>query len=197
MQIRKMLFMVCVTSLGCDAVAAREQADPRLALLQQEIQSQSATQNYLLQQLANRDQVASALEVQVNELEGTLRAHNDEVEAYIWNHKTASLCLAAGGIALSSDNEYSDDIKGLGTIGAVLCTLAFASDANFRREVINVGDQLMQADARAKNLRSQMREAESRLYRERSQAVAVRTRYDSVASSIQNLQLQLDSLSLR
>jgi hypothetical protein len=63
--------------------------------------------------------------------------------------------------------------------------------------VINVGDQLMQADSRAKNLRSQIGEAESRLYRERSQAVAVRTRYDSVASSIQNLQLQLDSLSLQ
>jgi hypothetical protein len=106
----------------------------------------------------------------------------------------AALCLASGGVALSDDNEFSDDVKGLGTVAAFICLAAFASNSNFRSEVINLGDYLVQASSRVKDLEARLQTAQFSLATAQAEAATQHSRFDSLDITIQNLQLQLEAV---
>lgn len=157
-----------------------------------QIEEHTQSKNLLYEQLAGHEKAISSLRVQSNELEQSLQTYNNEVEAYLMDHKAAAVCMAAADVALSNDNEYSQDVQDLGTGTAILCTLGGLANPDFIDEVLAVADRLVQADAHAKNLRSQLQSVQDRLNTETTTAAADRSRYDSLTTEIQNLRLRLE-----
>ena len=203
--------VLCIMTCGCvDREALERQRQEQEAVRQRELREEALNQqrhqissdiqrvqhsrSLVLQALTNRQQMASSFEVQANDVHGQLTTLKSDAEAYILNHKMAALCLAAGGVTLSGDNEFSEDVKGLGTIATFMCFAAFASNSNFRNQVIDLGDYLIQASARVKDLEARLQTAQSSLATARAEAAAQRSQFDSLDVTIQNLQLQLNTL---
>jgi len=159
-----------------------------------EIQRVQDTRSLVLQELTNRQQMVSSFETQANDLDGQLSTLKSDANAYIADHKMAALCMASGGVALSDDNEFSDDVKSLGTVAAFICLAAFASNSNFRSDVVNLGDYLVQASTRAKGLEGRLQMARSSLMTVQAEAATQRAQFDSLDITIQNLQLQLNAV---
>jgi len=204
------LLMLFVAACGADSEQAarerqareaeleRQRIEAALQLQRQQISTQiqrvNDSKTLVLQELTSRHQMATSFEVQVNELTGQLAALKSDGNAYILDHKMATLCLGAGGVVLSDDNEFSDDVKGLGKAAALVCAAAFLTNGNFRGEIMELGNYLVQASARAKDLESRLQAAQSALLSARSDVAAQQTQFDSLDVTVQNLQLQLDSL---
>jgi hypothetical protein len=208
---RFVIALLCIMACGCvDREALERQRQEQEAAHQRELREAALSQqrqqisldiqrvqdsrSLVLQELTNRQQVASSFEVQANDVNGQLTTLRSDANAYIVNHKMAALCLASGGVALSDDNEFADDVQSLGTVAALICLAAFASNANFRSEVINLGDYLVQASTRAKDLEARLQSAQSSLATAQAEAAAQRSRFDSLDVTIQNLQLQLNAV---
>jgi hypothetical protein len=168
---------------------ARQQELARQAVIQSSIQEREQSRNLIFTTLSHETRM-QALRSDSLDLSNQLHALDYEVAAYLMDHKIAVACMGLAGAALSKENEYSDDVENLVTGGAILCGFGLLS-ATFRREVASVIDNLVQADAQAKNLRSQIGTLTYQISNEFSGSLVAQAKIDSLNTEIQDLRLQL------
>lgn len=105
--------------------------------------------NYALvaQDMASKQQHVGFLQNKLQQQRSELSDYRRQVEAYISNHKLAVAALAAGAggaaVAYDPNNEFSDEARG--TAALVGLVAGFYALSN-HEEVLQVADQLMQAD---------------------------------------------------
>lgn len=172
---------------------ARQRELARQAAIQSNIHQHEQSRTLIFTTLSGHEQRIQSLRSDSLTASNQLATLNSEVEAYLWDHKITVACMGMTGAALSDDNEYSDDVKAAVTGGAILCGLGLLSAA-FRSEVADVIDTLIQADAQAKNLQSQVRTLSDQIAQETFGSTLAQARIDSITSEIGQLQLQLQQV---
>lgn len=172
------------------AELARQSELARRAAIVSEIHLREQSRDLAFTSLHGHQQRIQSFRGDSADLSNQLTTLNTDVAAYLMNHKIALACMGSLGMALDGDNEYSDTVKAVVTGVAILCGLGLFS-ADFRSEVAGVFDKLVQADAQAKNLRSQIGALNDQITQETYGATVVQARYDSLTSEIQQLQLRL------
>jgi hypothetical protein len=160
----------------------RKEAE-RQALLSQ-ISDVEIERRLLSENVAGRKSKILSAEQRLESLRSELTSYEGKVEAYMMDHKLAVAAIAAGlggaAVALDPNNEFCKEAKELGALFAVLAA-AYAI-AN-HEEIIQVADQLMQADARVKNFKRQIQETQMSL--------------DSERGPLQQEEKKLQSLTMR
>jgi peptidoglycan hydrolase CwlO-like protein len=172
------------------AQIAQQEAARQLAALQSEIHLREQSRDLVFTSLNGHQQRIQSLRGSSSELSNELETLNNDVAAYLMDHKIAVACIGAAGMAVSDDNEFSQDVKDVSKPVAIACVLALLS-SDFRSEIAGVVDRLVQADSQAKNLRSQIRTLDDQIAQEANGSAADQARYDSLTSEIQQLQLRL------
>ncbi|HSU16737.1 hypothetical protein [Longimicrobium sp.] len=174
--------------LAHQAEIAQHQA--RIAAIQSQMEELGQSRNLIFTSLNGHQQRIQSLRGSSSELSNELETLNNDVAAYLMDHKIAVACMGAAGMAVSDDNEFSQDVKDVSKVVAIACALALLS-SDFRSEIAGVLDRLVQADSQAKNLRSQIRSLDDQIAQETNGSAADQARYDSLTSEIQQLQLRL------
>lgn len=175
---------------SAESEAARQIELVRRAGIESEIHLREQSRDLAFTSLNGHRQRIQSLRGNSSDLSNQLTTLDNDVAAYLMNHKIALGCMGTLGMALSDDNEYSDTVKTIINGLAILCGLGLFS-ADFRSEVATVFDRMVQADAQAKNLQSQIRALDEQIAQETNGSTADQVTYDSLTSEIQHLQLRL------
>ncbi len=146
------------------------------------------------QRMLGRQQKISDMEIQKNQLVTELNNHDRNVKAFMLKYKTEVGCLGAFGVSLAEGNQYSQDAKNLAMAVTVACGMGVLADGGFGQRVVQVVDQLNQADRYAKDLRSQMQAAIAQLDAENQQLAAETATVNQLAANIQAYQTQLETI---
>lgn len=152
-------------------------------------------QTILTEALAGRRSLISQIEERLQKQKSELNIYENSVEAYMMNHKmaVAALASAAGGgaVALDSENEFSDEVQAIGAGFTVFGALYILSNSE---EVIELLDQLIQADAHVKNLRSHINETQRNLNHELNLLQSEEERFMSNTERIRYIRSQIKRL---
>ncbi|MBM0744151.1 hypothetical protein JOY44_21465 [Phormidium sp. CLA17] len=142
----------------------------------------------LAERMLGRQQKLSNIELQKNQLKTELETYNRNVNAFMAKYQVEVVCREAVGASLSKDNQYSEDAKNLATAVTMACGVGVLADGEFGKRVIQVVDQLNQADRYAKDLRSQIQTAATQLEAESQQLEAEKAEVSKLTSDIQTYQ---------
>lgn len=174
---------------------AEERArETRRQSIMAKIQPLEQEMKLLAERMLGRQQKLSNMELQKNQLKTELETHNRNVNAFMMKYKAEVACIGAFGVSLSEGNQYSKDAKDLATAVTVACGVGVLADGAFGKRVIQVVDQLNQADLYAKDLRSQIQSATAQLEAESQQLEAEKSEVSKLTSDIQAYQTQLDAI---
>jgi len=169
---------------------ARQAELVRQAGVQSDIHQREQSRDLVFTRLTGHEQRIQTLRNDSLGVSNQLTTLNGEVGTYLMNHKIAVVCMGLVGMAVSDDNEYAEEVEGIVNGGAILCGLGLLS-AGFRSEIAGVFDRLMQADAQAKSLQSQILALNDQIAQETVGSAGARVSIDSINSEIQALRLQL------
>lgn len=175
-------------------LAAERARETRRQSITAKIQPLEQEIKLLAERMLGRQQKLSNIELQKNQLKTELETHNRNVNAFMMKYKTEVACIGAFGASLSEDNQYSKDAKDLATVVTVACGVGALADGEFGKRVIQVVDQLNQADSYAKDLRSQIQTATAQFDAESQQLEAEKAEVSKLTSDIQAYQAQLDAI---
>ncbi|MDX2229916.1 MAG: hypothetical protein NW220_09775 [Leptolyngbyaceae cyanobacterium bins.349] len=167
--------------------AKRQSITAKIKPLEQEME-------LIAERMLGRQQKLSNIELQKNQLKTELETHNRNVNAFMMKYKAEVACIGAFGVSLSENNQYSKNAKDLATAMTVACGVGVLADGEFGKRVVQVVDQLNQADNFAKDLRSQIQTATAQLETESQQLEAEKAEVSKLTSDIQTYQTQLDAI---
>ncbi len=102
---------------------ARQAEVARRVGIQSDIHLREQQRDLAFTSLSGHQQRIESLRGDSSNLEIQLTTLNNDVAAYLMNHKIALACMGTLGMALSDDNQYSDTVKAVVTGVGILCGL--------------------------------------------------------------------------
>lgn len=164
---------------------ARQQA--ALVNLEQ-LQQQS---RLLSQQMSGRQQTINQLSAEANQLDQDLAQLKDRVKAYIQQNKAAAGCVEMVKTSVDTQSQFSQDVKALASFLSLTCGAIALSNSEFAGKVVQVNDQLSQAENRWNELTQRLQQVRSRLSEETATLEQEQKRSQEISTEIQSLQGQL------
>ena len=135
--------------------AEEDQRRARRDSIHSELSRLDQKYNDLSSRIVAKEENISLLRTRLLAAEGDVKTFEGQVQSYISDNIVAAGCLEAADVSLDEGNQYEQDVQDGATVVVVTCTVMLL-DKQFRDQVINVADQLNQADIRTDNLNRQV-----------------------------------------
>jgi peptidoglycan hydrolase CwlO-like protein len=163
--------------------------------LQSQIDDLNGEKQKLLTTAAEQQAQVAALSQQLDVQSAEMDEYKAQVHSYMLGHVMAVAAIVAGvagtGVALDSNNEFSDDAKGVGAVIAIAAGLwALGNMA----EVNEVLQTLNNADAHMRTLQTKFAQTQSAIAQQRDLVQNTRQRISDLSQQTARLQSQLDAL---
>lgn len=160
-----LLFALLSSGSGCNA-------NPRTEV-QAQIADLDNQRETVRQALSNQQSTFEAMNQRLRSQNAELDEYNARIQGYILDHKMAVAAIAAGvggaETALSENNAYSEDVK---EVGGIVALLAVAWAAEHMDEVSDVVKNLNYADAHVRTLNAGIQQTVSAMNHQQAEIQA-------------------------
>ena len=148
----------------------------------------------LSSKVSEKEDFVSDLRNQLTATESEINTFKGQVQSYISDNIAAASCIGAADVALSEGNQYEQDVQEMAQVTTVICGAGFLFYKPFRDQVINVADQLNQADIRTNNLKQQASNLQSEISERLAALELDENALQEVDRKIQARQYELEEL---
>jgi uncharacterized protein YlxW (UPF0749 family) len=187
------LMLSCFSSTNKESIEREKTRD----LLYFELENLGSDRSIMIGELNTINTKIANFEQQLFSVQSELDDYNIRVKAYLMNHKMAvsAIAVGAGGlsVALSDSNEFSSEVKNVGTIAAVLAGIYALNNFD---EVTEVVDVLNQADSHVKDLKNRIAELTGEIDNTRFQKSQFLTKISDLDLKVASLRDSLEGLRI-
>jgi len=179
--------LCCLVISGCNVTEKMQ--------LQSRIDDLAGQRQFLAQTVVQQQAGVEALNQRLNVQAAELSEYKSKIQGYMMDHKMVVVALAAGvagaGVALDSNNSFSEDAKNVG--GVIAAVAAIYALANLD-EVSDVVNNLNQADAHVRTLDAGMAQTRSQIQQQQLSLQSSNNRLAEIIQQVENLQARLNQL---
>lgn len=178
--------LCCLAIAGCNTEKTR---------LQSQIDDLVGQKQSLAQTAVQQQAGVEALNQRLNVEAAELSEYKSKIQGYMMDHKMAVVALAAGvagaGVALDSNNSFSEDAKNVGGVIAAVAAIYALTNLD---EVSDVLNNLNQADAHVHTLEAGLAQTRSQIQQQQLGLQSSNNRLAEITQQVENLQARLNQM---
>jgi len=179
--------LCCLAIAGCNVTEKMH--------LQSQINDLAGQKQSLARTAVQQQAGVEALNQRLNVQAAELSEYRSKIVGYMMDHKMVVIALAAGvagaGVALDSNNSFSEDAKNVGGWAAAVAAIYALANLG---EVSDVLNNLNQADTHVHVLEAGMAQTRSQIQQQQLGLQSINNQLAEITQKVENLQARLDHL---